>query len=75
MILPVAKRSGSGTDIPLCSVPLSLTWLLTECHGTPAAGPPKRGGDLAHVSGSSSEEENSVVATDRPTGRSGSLQA
>ena len=29
MILPVAKRPRPGTDIPLCSVPLSLTWLLT----------------------------------------------
>ena len=29
MILPVAKRPGPGTDIPLCSVPLSLTWSLT----------------------------------------------
>jgi hypothetical protein len=29
MILPVAKRPGPGTDIPLCSVPLSPTWSLT----------------------------------------------
>jgi len=40
MILPVAKRPGPGTDIPLCSVPLSLTWSLTAVSWpTPAASP------------------------------------
>ena len=50
MILPVAKRPGPGTDIPLCSVPLSLTWSLTGVSWpTPAAAaPPKRGGELIH---------------------------
>jgi hypothetical protein len=55
MIVPVAKRPGPGTDIPLCSVPLSLTWSLTGVSWpTPAASPtrgrapPKRGGELIH---------------------------
>ncbi len=45
MILPVAKRPGPGTDIPLCSVPLSLTWSLTGVSWpTPAGrGAPRNG--------------------------------
>ena len=39
MILPVAKRPGPGTDIPLCSVPLSLTGVSWP---TPAASPRRR---------------------------------
>src|SRR5688572_10170369 len=55
MILPVANHPGPGTDILLCSVPLSLTWSLTgvswpipaASQGTRLA-PPKRGGEVIH---------------------------
>src|SRR5687768_10298656 len=44
MILPVAERPGPGTDIPLCSVPLSLTWSLTGVSWpTPDAAGPRNG--------------------------------
>jgi hypothetical protein len=58
MILPVAKRPGPGTDIPLCSVPLSLTWSLTRVSWPTPARPlvganlgPERSGSRAERSG------------------------